>query len=361
MGKKRKKRNAQSQTDQRTAQEIAELRKEIHLLEAEQACLLLAREMYAETDASPIFLADDPGPIPHRATLPTPSLKKAKTLDDAIDYFDAKTVLAYQQLDDDPEKALRTMHSLVREIEHRWGDEIDRMEAEGHTFSFDWDVHAQIYALRYAPETAITKIEFPVSSLYYVYADMLAATGQWTEALAAIQKARRWNPADFFSVILEAEYHKALGADETSRQRIRDALQIASTPEELTIAYDHLAKAYAEARQWPEALGLALRSLKFTPADERDLYDLRHILAQIGEADITPATPETLETTHHIPMTLAPDIQELLKTMAAEYQAEAEQQAEAEYQFDSYYDQILRDLAKMMEEDVRLEDLKAAL
>lgn len=240
--------------------------------------------------------------------------------------------------------ALAIMAALAKEV-----DEVSeatiRELGDGRYFSFASLVQILLYVDRQETPENVTDIGFPAATVYHYYGVLLVEADRLTEALAMLEKALRWNPMNFATLMEHAEVHKMMGDLDTLREETMQALDLAMTPEELARAYRNLAFDLAEREVWADALGMLVLSLRYAPEHPMTLSEIQYVLGMADDPDLAPTEPKILHQKYQVPLLPKP---ETLLPIKAQAMAAAEVGQE---DLAAYFESVLAPWSFLWEED----------
>lgn len=167
--------------------------------------------------------------------------------------------------------ALKIMEALVNKYE-----ELDMFadDAVSEYHNFKEFMEEILYRHIYEPEKDLRKADVDYSEIYLLYGSLLFELGKHEDAIAALEKAMKWNPMSASLAFEHAENYKALGKLDEYEKCTREIFKIAYRPKDLARCYRNLGYLYVEKGEYDLATCCETFSLQFEKSNlvQSELY-----------------------------------------------------------------------------------------
>lgn len=167
--------------------------------------------------------------------------------------------------------ALKIMEALVSKYEEL-NMFADDSVSEYHNFKeFMEEI---LYRHIYKPEKDLRRAEIDYAEIYLLYGSLLFELGRHEDAIAALEKAMKWNPMSASLAFEHAENYKALGKLAEYEKCTREIFKIAYKPNDLARCYRNLGYLYVENGEYDLAVCCETFSLQFEKSNlvQSELY-----------------------------------------------------------------------------------------
>ena len=247
------------------------------------------------------------------------------------------------------EKILRDMVKAL-ESEHMYEDD---SVSEYHTFTEP--MQEILYKYLERPGKEIRRITEPYSELYLAYGSCLHGMRKYEEALSALERALRWNPADVRIIFEYGETWKRLGDLEQFFECNRQAHRYALHAKDVARCCRNDAYYFVEKKEWAPAVGFLLLCRQFDPENATAGSELYYIQNTAGEAYREPPSDEMeiFAQQHDIPFGPSEDV------IGIAYQLAEKCLSNGSYDIGEYFARIAHDLAGAKETRDLLSQIRA--
>lgn len=188
-------------------------------------------------------------------------------------------------------KALEIIEPLAKKYDELAESGWSQDDSESVYFNFRSPLDEVVWRVHSDEPRDVRKAVEPFCQVYFMYGSALYEAGRHEEAIAALEKAVRWNPSDLTVRFEVGENYKKLG-DMASYERVLDEAHpfIASAED---MARFHRSKGFmlVERESYKLAAAHLMYSLLYA-SSELALSEIMYIKMKCGE-DYTDMTPET--------------------------------------------------------------------
>lgn len=275
------------------------------------------------------------------------SFEKERPYEDAIDK------VQYCIFKKEYGKALSIMEAIIEKYE-----EFDPREKNPSVVDRSCNEQFEdiLYLHLYNPEDDGVAIEQGYSMMYLLYGSILFDLKRHKDAIAALQKAIRWNPVSALILCECAENYKMLKDLETFAEITRKAFELAFRPDELARCYRNMAYYCVEKGMYQEAICCNLFSLEFE-ASEIVQSELFYIMSEAGTEFAEPEYEDFQAAFEKLDIPFGPnkEILELAYTCGTELYEDGKYEM-AEYFLEIFDDFVDDEDVKEMLADIRGED-----
>lgn len=150
-----------------------------------------------------------------------------------------------------------------------------------------------LYDIYNKPEKTLRKAEFPFAAIYFQHGSLLFEQKRYLEARAALEKARRWNPANAKIAFEYIETYKQLGEIEKFAELTKETFKYAFRPDDLARCYRNLGYYFVEKELYEEAAGCYFLSLQYDSENKMAQSELYYIQTK-AKKEFTPPTIDEL-------------------------------------------------------------------
>ena len=183
------------------------------------------------------------------------------------------------------EEALAMIEDLVRKFEALNMFEDDQV-SEYHCFNEFFE--EALYRMNAQPAKDLRRADFPLDQIYTQYGSLLIDLQRPREAIAALETAMRWNPADAQIAFEHAEAYKMLGDLESFFKLTIHIFRYAFRPTQVARCFRNLGFYFIEKELWEEAVACFTMSLQFEKESTIAMSELYYIQRQAGRMIPTP-------------------------------------------------------------------------
>ena len=153
--------------------------------------------------------------------------------------------------------ALKLMESMVQKYE-----EMDMFanDAVSEYFCFREPMEEILYRQYNEPEKDLRQAQIDYAALYLQYGSLLVDMKRIDDAAAALEKAKRWNPANAKIAFEHAETFKMRGMIDEFARLTKEIFKYAYRPEDLARCYRNMAYYFVEIKEYKVAGPFAIYS-----------------------------------------------------------------------------------------------------
>lgn len=207
--------------------------------------------------------------------------------------------------------ALKLMEATVQKYEEMNMYEDD---AVSEYYCFREPMEEILYRQYNEPEKDIRRAQVDYAEMYLLYGSLLIELNRLEDASAALDKAKRWNPAYARLAFEHAESYKMRGLLEDFARFTRDTFKYAYRPEDLARCYRNMSYYFVEKKEYKAAVCCLMFSAQFAKSEivNSELY---YISQEMGEM-YNPSGDEIEECFKKYDIPFGPE-EEMLKTAYA--------------------------------------------
>lgn len=192
----------------------------------------------------------------------------------------------------DFDKALQIIEPLI--LKH---EELNMFnnDSVSEYYCFDEPFEEILYRKMNNTEKTFRRAEIDYAEMYLTYGSLLFEMKRNDDAISALKKAMRWNPANAFIAFEHAENYKIKGDIETFKELTKKIFKIAFRRKTLARCYRNMGYYFVEKQMYSEAMNCYYFSLMFedSPSAQSELF---YISSQTG-VELKDPSKEELENT----------------------------------------------------------------
>lgn len=222
---------------------------------------------------------------------------------DAAGYDAAIDEVRFNIYKKDYEKAQEIMESLVKKYEELDMYKDDQL-SEYHNFTEPFE--EVLYRHIYNTEKDLRQAQHDYAGMYLQYGSLLFELQKHKEAVAALEKAIRWNPVNAAILFEHAENFRVMNELEMFADLTRRIFSVAYKPADLARCYRNMAYYCVEKEMYQEAICCNIFSLQY---DKSDLVqsELFYIMNKMGTQFKDPDIDEVKDAFEKINIPLGAD------------------------------------------------------
>jgi len=181
-------------------------------------------------------------------------------------------------------EALKLMEAIVDKYENS-GMFIDDDVSEYHNFKELMEELLYVHLHDVTKKIRHAGVDF--SDIYLLYGNLLYELNRHEDAIAALEKAMKWNPSSAKIAFEHAENYKALRDFDAFEACTREIYKIAFKPSQLAHYYRNLGYLYVEKKEYEVAAYCELYSMEFESSNiaQSELYNISSITGKIYSPD----------------------------------------------------------------------------